>query len=346
MRTDRFVIQCRVTTEDPANGFAPDTGLLRLFHTSRGPGVRTDGGLGATGATISPYFDSLLCKVTVNANSFEGCVARAKRAVGGMRIEGLKTNQPFLLRLLDHPAFARGMHTKFVDEHTEELCKEADVAADLATPVGDRRVLRFLANMVVNGADHAGVAKEWEVPFEEDVPIQATPKGAPPVGWRQVLLEKGPADFAKAVREHPKPLITCTTMRDAHQSLLMTRVRTIDLLRAAPLTSHILAKAFSLEVWGGATFDVAMRFLSESPWERLRSLRAAVPNICLQMLLRGSNCVGYTSYPDNVTKQFVDTAHEAGVDVFRIFDSLNDVSKCVPLLRLLLSRAMRPTDTH
>ena len=304
-----YAIQCRVTTEDPANNFAPDTGKITAYRSSGGFGVRLDGGNAYTGAVISPYYDSLLVKVTAWDNTFVGTCHKAVRAVSEEHVRGVKTNIPFITNILTHPAFQAGKcHTKFIDE-TPELF-EINTGRDRAT-----KVLKYIAQIQVDNP--SAERKQYDIPRFPPV------TGNRPEGLKQLLDREGPEAVKKWVLEQKKLLITDTTMRDAHQSLLSTRVRTRDLRLAADGTSEILSDCFSLEMWGGATFDVAYRFLHESPWERLDTLRKKIPNIPFQMLLRGANAVGYTNYPDNLIREFVKEAARSGIDVFRIFDSLN-----------------------
>ncbi|MDR2940610.1 MAG: pyruvate carboxylase [Clostridiales bacterium] len=303
-----FAIQCRVTTEDPANNFAPDTGKITSYRSSGGFGVRLDGGNTYTGAVISPYYDSLLIKVTSWDNTFLGACRKSIRAVNEVRVRGVKTNIPFITTILTHPVFQSGTcHTKFIDE-TPELFN-IEQTKDRAS-----KVLKYIAQLQVNNPRM--VKKQYS---PRRVPA---PEGKPLTGLRQILECHGPEYVSKWVLGQKKVLITDTTMRDAHQSLLSTRMRTRDLLKSAPAAAEILKDCFSLEMWGGATFDVAYRFLHESPWERLDLLRKSIPNIPFQMLLRGSNAVGYSNYPDNLIKAFIKEAAK-GIDVFRIFDSLN-----------------------
>lgn len=314
-----FAIQCRVTTEDPENGFLPDTGKITAYRSAEGLGIRLDTGSGYTGAEISPHYDSLLVKATAFAPSFEGARQKGIRALREFRIRGVKTNLPFLENVLNHEHFKKGdTWTRFIDETPELFMMTRQ--RDRAT-----RLLGYLADVIVNG--HETITPEQRrVPGSFVEPrMPQCPDGPLPDGTVQILERDGPEGLARWVREQKHPLVTDTTMRDAHQSLLATRVRTKDLLRVAPATAHLAAGLFSTETWGGATFDVAYRFLHEDPWDRLRKLKRAMPNLMQQMLLRGANAVGYTSYPDNVVRAFVDEAAEAGIDVFRIFDSLNDL---------------------
>ncbi len=309
-------IQCRVTTEDPQADFRPDTGRLQAFRAGEGMGIRLDGGSGYAGAVISPYYDSLLVKVTAHARTFEEAARKLRRALAEFRVRGVKTNILFLLSVLDHPKFlARTYDTSFIDA-TPELFRFPRRRNRA------QRLLRFFGEVAVNGPITPWISHEPPAAHEPEPP--ADPPGAPiPKGWRSVLLERGPEGFAAAVRAHDGVLLTDTTWRDAHQSLLATRVRTRELAAVAPATARRLHRALSLEMWGGATFDVCMRFLRECPWDRLERLRELVPNIPFQMLLRGANAVGYTNYPDNVVRRFTAAAKSHGIDVFRIFDCLN-----------------------
>ena len=304
-----YAIQCRVTTEDPANNFAPDTGKITAYRSSGGFGIRLDGGNGYSGAEISPYYDSLLVKITCCDNTFIGACHKALRALSETRVRGVKTNIAFITNILTNPVFQAGQcYTKFIDE-TPELfdISESKNRAN--------KLLEYIGNLVVN--DPKAGERMYEPARVPQIP------GEIPAGYKQYLDAHGPEALAKLVKEEKRLLICDTTMRDAHQSLLATRVRTRDMMRAADGTAKVLAPCFSLEMWGGATFDVAYRFLHESPWERLDVLRKAIPNIPFQMLLRGANAVGYTNYPDNVIREFVRLAAEGGIDVFRVFDSLN-----------------------
>jgi pyruvate carboxylase len=309
-------IQCRVTSEDPEHQFQPETGRIEAFRAGEGMGIRMDGGYGYAGAVISPHYDSLLVKVTGHALTFEGAAQKVNRALAEFRVRGMKTNIPFLQNVLTHPRFLSGVvDTGFVDATPElfSFPRRRNRA---------QKILHYLGDVEVNGPSTPGAMNALPSDVIPDPP-PARYAAPPPEGWRRLLLERGPAAFAKAVRQHRGLLVTDTTWRDAHQSLLATRVRTIDLEAVAPATAHVLTRAFSLEMWGGATFDVALRFLRECPWDRLARLRARVPNIPFQMLLRGANAVGYTNYPDNVVKRFCAVARREGIDVFRIFDCLN-----------------------
>ena len=309
VHVDGYAIQCRVTTEDPANNFAPDNGKITAYSSSGGFGVRLDGGNADVGTVISPYYDSLLVKVTSWDHNFPAACRKAARAINEVRVRGVKTNIPFVTNILAHPDFVAGRcHTKFIDE-TPELFDIVD-SRDRAT-----RVLRYIAEIQV--ANPNAERHQYDTPR---FPQPQAPLGS---GLKQLLDEKGPKAVSQWVLEQKKLLLTDTTMRDAHQSLLATRMRTRDMVKGADGVADILRDCFSLEMWGGATFDVAYRFLHESPWERLRLLREKIPNIPFQMLLRGSNLVGYANYPDNLVRSFIKEAAERGIDVFRVFDSLN-----------------------
>lgn len=304
-----YAIQCRVTTEDPANNFAPDTGRITAYRSGGGFGVRLDGGNAATGTIISPYYDSLLVKVTSWDNTFEGACRRAVRAINEEHVRGVKTNIPFITNILMHPVFHAGAcHTKFIDD-TPELFDLED-SRDRAT-----KVLRYIGQIQV---DHPDATH-----YQYDVPRFPQPEGKPLSGLKEMLDTKGPDAVKQWVLDQKKLLITDTTMRDAHQSLLSTRMRTRDLVKGADGVAEILNDCFSLEMWGGATFDTAYRFLHESPWERLDMLREKIPNIPFQMLLRGSNMVGYANFPDNLVREFIKESAKSGIDIFRVFDSLN-----------------------
>jgi len=328
-------IQCRVTTENPERDFAPDTGMISLYRHSAGAGIRVDG-VGYSGLTITPYFDSMIVKYIAKGSNFAETVARMKRVLIECRIRGVKTNIPFLLNVLTHPQFETGVVTTgFIDENPglKQISESKwDFASDEQSDqrkVGEKeRLIRYLANLAVNGHPPELGADPTKINFDHSVDttkILTLPEGTPAStgGMRKILLAEGPEGYAKAVREHKGLLLMDTTWRDAHQSLLATRMRTKELERCAEYTNTALANAFSLEMWGGATFDVAMRFLHECPWERLESLREKVPDVPFQMLLRGANAVGYTNYPDNVVHKFCQQAKASGIDIFRCFDSLN-----------------------
>ncbi len=318
-----YAIQCRVTTEDPSNNFAPDTGKITAYRSGGGFGVRLDGGNAAAGAVISPYYDSLLVKITAWDSTFEGACRRAIRAVGEEHVRGVKTNLPFITNILAHPAFHAGQcHTKFIDT-TPELF-DIESSRDRAT-----KVLKYIAQIQV---DNPNTERH-----QYDTPRFPHPTGKPLHGLKQLLDAQGPEAVKRWVLDQKKLLITDTTMRDAHQSLLSTRMRTRDMLKGAPGTAEILNDCFSLEMWGGATFDTAYRFLHESPWERLEMLRKRIPNIPFQMLLRGSNMVGYANFPDNLVREFIAEAARSGIDVFRVFDSLN----WIPGMEIAMEEVLR-----
>ncbi len=323
-------LQCRITTEDPENGFRPDLGRITAYRSPGGGGVRLDGGTINPGAYISPHFDSMLAKLTCRGRSFEDAVVRARRALAEFRIRGVATNIPFLQSVLDDTDFRAGdVSTAFIEERPELL--SLNKPKDRAT-----RLLQHLANVTVNqpnGARPQQIDPQAKLP-EVDLLTPA------PSGGKQRLAELGPEGFAKALREQNALAVTETTFRDAHQSLLATRVRSRDLLAVAPHVARLTPQLFSVEAWGGATYDVALRFLGEDPWERLAGMREALPNVPIQMLLRGQNTVGYTPYPPKVAQAFVREAAATGVDVFRIFDALNDVNQ----MRVAID-AVRETGT-
>ncbi|HEX7303695.1 pyruvate carboxylase [Lentzea sp.] len=323
-------LQCRITTEDPANGFRPDTGMISAYRSPGGSGIRLDGGTAGAGMAISPHFDSMLVKLTCRGRNFGLAVARARRAIAEFRIRGVSTNIPFIQAVLDDPDFYEGrVTTSFIEKRPHLLT--ARHSADRGT-----RLLTYLADVTVN---HPNGARPTSVDPREKLPF-ADLNAEPLAGSRQKLTELGPEGFARWLRESKAVGVTDTTFRDAHQSLLATRVRTKDLLAVAPHVARLTPELLSLECWGGATYDVALRFLAEDPWERLAALREAVPNINLQMLLRGRNTVGYTPYPEAVTKAFVEEATSTGIDIFRIFDALNDVEQMRPAIE-----AVRETGT-
>ena len=311
-----FAVQCRVTTEDPANNFMPDYGRVTHYRSAGGMGIRLDAGSAFSGAVVNPFYDSLLTKVTTRGRRFVDAVNRMERTLREFRIRGVKTNIPFLTRVMSHPTFVNGdCTTRFIDE-TPDLFR-FDQRRNRAT-----RLLTYLAETIVNG--NSLVKGRPKSARRAPAPVPSTPRGVqPPEGTRDRLKAMGAESFSKWVREQKRLLITDTTFRDAHQSLLATRMRTFDLLQISDAYSHYCSEMFSLEMWGGATFDTTMRFLKECPWQRLVQMRERIPNILFQMLLRSSNAVGYTNYPDNIVKVFVKEAADAGIDVFRIFDCLN-----------------------
>ncbi|MFV0461750.1 MAG: pyruvate carboxylase [Nostocoides sp.] len=320
-------LQCRITTEDPANGFRPDAGRITVYRSAGGSGVRLDGGTVFVGAEVSPHFDSMLVKLTCRGRSFPAAVRRARRALAEFRVRGVSTNIGFLEAVLDDPVFQAGRATtSFIDERPELL--SARTPADRGT-----KLLAYLADVTVNqphGPRSTHVRPRTKLPeLDSAAPL--------PPGSRDLLARLGPAGFAEQLRARTDVPVTDTTFRDAHQSLLATRMRTRDLLHVAEHVSRLTPQLFSMEAWGGATYDVALRFLSEDPWERLALLREAMPNIPLQMLLRGRNTVGYTPYPTKVTDVFVAEAARTGLDIFRIFDSLNDVEQMRPAVDAVLA---------
>ena len=311
-----FALQCRITTEDPANKFVPDYGRIQAYRSPGGFGVRLDGAAGFAGSVITPFYDSMLVKVIASGQSYDLAIHRMKRVLSEFRIRGVKTNIPFLENVVAHPIFQAGEATTTLIDTTPDLFR-FKVRHDRAT-----KLLTFLGNVTVNGNPHAKgyrPAKALVSPVSPacDLRLPPTP------GTRQLLLELGAEKFAQWTVDQKRLLVTDTTFRDAHQSLMATRVRSHDMLACASSLARRVPDLFSLEMWGGATFDTAMRFLNEDPWDRLRQLRERVPNICFQMLFRGANAVGYTNYPDAVVAGFVRHAAAEGMDIFRIFDSLN-----------------------
>ena len=322
-------LQCRITTEDPANGFRPDTGRITGYRTPGGAGIRLDGG-SHLGAEISAHFDSMLVKLTCRGRDFGAAVARARRALAEFRIRGVSTNIPFLQAVVNDPDFRAGrVTTSFIEERPYLLT--ARTPADRGT-----KILNYLADVTVNqphGRRPSAVYPQDKLP---EIDLEAVP----PRGSKHLLAEVGPEGFARWLRESGSVSVTDTTFRDAHQSLLATRVRTTGLMMVAPYIARMTPQLLSIECWGGATYDVALRFLKEDPWERLAALREAIPNICLQMLLRGRNTVGYTPYPESVTRAFVQEATATGIDIYRIFDALNNVDSMRPAID-----AVRETGT-
>ncbi|XP_035531332.1 pyruvate carboxylase, mitochondrial-like isoform X2 [Morone saxatilis] len=317
IRVNGCAIQCRVTTEDPARGFQPDTGRIEVFRSGEGMGIRLDSASAFQGAIISPHYDSLLVKVIASGKDLQTASSKMSRALAEFRVRGVKTNIPFLQNVLSNHQFLHStVDTQFIDENQELFNLKP-------TQNRAQKLLHYLGHVMVNGPTTPIPVKAK--PSSTDPVIPPVTMGDPPVGFRDILLRDGPEGFAKAVRAHQGLLLMDTTFRDAHQSLLATRVRTHDLKKISPFVSHNFSNLFSLENWGGATFDVAMRFLSECPWKRLQELRALIPNVPFQMLLRGANAVGYTNYPDNAVFKFCEVAKENGMDIFRVFDSLNYV---------------------
>lgn len=320
IQTLGYAIQCRITTEDPLNDFMPDTGRISAYRSSGGFGVRLDAGDGFQGAEISPYYDSLLVKLSTHALTFKQAEEKMDRSLQEMRIRGVKTNIPFLINVMRHPQFKSGDYTTKFIENTPELF-DLKLSQDRGT-----KMLEYIGNVTING--FSNVEQRMKPHFEQTtIPKVPNDKVQQFKGTKQILDEKGPKAVAEWVKAQQDVLVTDTTFRDAHQSLLATRVRTADMMNIASKTAEVMKDSFSLEMWGGATFDVAFNFLKENPWERLERLRRAVPNVLFQMLLRASNAVGYKNYPDNVVQKFVKESAQAGVDVFRIFDSLNWVEQ-------------------
>ncbi|ACC40198.1 pyruvate carboxylase [Mycobacterium marinum] len=321
VRPHGAALQCRITTEDPTNGFRPDTGRISALRAPGGAGIRLDGSTNL-GAEISAHFDSMLVKLTCRGRDFSTAVNRARRAIAEFRIRGVSTNIPFLQAVLDDPDFQAGrITTAFIDERPQLLT--ARTSADRGT-----KILNYLADVTVNKPHGSRPSKVYPNDKLPQVDLDAPP----PAGSKQRLVELGPEGFARWLRESPAVGVTDTTFRDAHQSLLATRLRTSGLSRVAPYLARTMPQLLSVECWGGATYDVALRFLKEDPWERLATLRAAMPNICLQMLLRGRNTVGYTPYPEVVTSSFIEEATATGIDIFRIFDALNNLESMRPAI--------------
>ena len=317
IRTNGFAVQCRITTEDPTNDFMPDYGRLVHYRSASGMGIRLDAGSAFSGAVVNPFYDSLLVKVTARGRTFSESLSRMERSLQEFRVRGVKTNIPFLIGLMSHPTFAAGeCTTRFIDQ-TPELF-ELPTRKNRAT-----RILSFLGEVIVNGnalvQDRPVATRRTPAPR----PKIDDPTATPSPGSKQLLEKLGAEGLSKWIRDQQRLLVTDTTFRDAHQSLLATRFRTREMSNIADAYAHLVPDMFSIEMWGGATFDTTMRFLNESPWHRLELLREQMPNILLQMLLRASNAVGYTNYPDNVVKAFVVEAAAAGIDIFRVFDALN-----------------------
>lgn len=314
-----YAVQCRVTTEDPANNFTPNYGKIITYRSAAGFGIRLDAGMGTSGSSMTPFYDSLVVKITSSGQTFPTALDRMLRALREFRIRGVKTNIPFLENVVTHPVFRSGDATTTFIDKTPALF-DFKPRRDRAT-----KLLQFLADITVNGNPEAK-GHSPSVRLAPADPPSVDLRVLPPDGTRQRLLALGPEAFAAWTLRQKRTLFTDTTFRDAHQSLLATRVRTHDMLLVADAVARRTPQLFSLEMWGGATFDAAMRFLREDPWERLRALREKIPNICFQMLFRGSNAVGYSNYPPNVVAGFVRRAAESGMDIFRVFDSLNDLS--------------------
>ena len=327
-----YAIQCRITTEDPANGFKPDFGTIIAYRNAAGFGIRLDEGSSYAGVKISPYFDSMIVKVSARGRTLKGASQRLTRALLEFRIRGVKTNIGFLLNVISHPIFQRGeARVSFIETHPElfNFRKPQDRST---------RALNYLADVIVNGNPEVGRKKDDSKVFRTPIVPPFDVYGPYPAGNRDRLKELGREGFVQWVRDQKCVLYTDTTFRDGHQSLLATRVRTQDLQKVAEGFAKNHPDLFSMEVWGGATFDVSMRFLYESPWKRLEALREAMPNMLLQMLFRGSNAVGYTAYPDNLIEKFVEQSWSSGIDVFRIFDSLNWIDAMKVSIRAVRER--------
>lgn len=309
-------IQCRVTTEDPEKGFTPDYGKILSYRSAAGFGVRLDGAMGDTGSIITPFYDSLLVKITASGPNLPQALDRMHRALREMRIRGVKTNIPFLENVINHKDFVAGKATTRMIDVTPSLFK-FKARKDRAS-----KLLSYLGEVIVNGNPQVKGRARVSNPLPLIEP-EYDPRSDPPRGTRDMLLAQGPVKFSQWLRDQKSLMVTDTTLRDAHQSLFAARMRSFDMLAVADFIARRISGLFSLEMWGGATFDTCMRFLGESPYERLRTLREKIPNVLFQMLLRGSNAVGYANYPDNVVREFVVHASQAGMDVFRIFDSLN-----------------------
>lgn len=314
IKVSGYAFQCRITTEDPLNNFVPDTGKIIGYQSPGGPGLRLDAGDAFRGSNISPFYDSLLVKITANGTTVSETISKMERALDEMKIVGVKTNISFLKNIIGHPKFQEGDYdTTFIQDYPELF--------DFVPPRNrGQKILKYIADVTVNG--FPGVQVDKKPTFEERI-IPELPIPSSQRTFKHILDEEGPEAVAKAITESKNALLTDTTLRDAHQSLLTTRVRTHDMTKIAPYMNETMKDYFSLEMWGGATFDVAYNFLKESPWKRLEELRALIPDIPFQMLLRASNAVGYKNYPDNVIQKFIHTSAEKGIDVFRIFDSLN-----------------------
>ena len=324
-----FAVQGRITTEDPENGFAPDIGRILTYRSPAGCGIRLDAAIATTGAVVTPYYDSLLVKLTVRSPRWENALERMQRALHEFRVRGVKTNIPFLENVIKDETFRAGKATtRLID--TNPALFDFKPRRDRAS-----KLLAYLGDVIVNGNP---TAKGWKPDADfTPAPLPHYDHGQPlQPGTRDLLRELGPKGFADWTLAQPQALFTDTTLRDAHQSLLATRMRGDDMLRVAEVIAHRAPNLFSLEMWGGATFDTCMRFLDEDPWERLAKLRERIPNICFQMLLRGANAVGYSNYPDNVVNAFVRRAVENGMDIFRIFDSLNYAENLYPAMAAVL----------
>ena len=331
VKVNGYALQCRITTEDPQNDFKPDYGTISTYRSASGFGIRLDAGSVYQGATISPFFDSMLVKVTANSRTLDGASRKIRRALAEFRIRGVKTNMPFLDNILAHDTFRKGEVTvNFIKSHPDLFTFKAP--RNRAT-----KLVTYLGDVIVNGNPDVKKKDPSKVFIKPEVP-KYDKSASYPEGTKDLLTKLGPDEFSKWLKAEKKVHFTDTTMRDAHQSLLATRMRTYDMLKVAEGYAKNHPDIFSMEVWGGATFDVCMRFLQENPWQRLKLLREAMPNVLLQMLIRGSNGVGYTAYPDNLIAEFVEQSWNTGVDVFRIFDSLNWMQSIAPCIEHVRTR--------
>ncbi|WP_341200274.1 pyruvate carboxylase [Croceibacter atlanticus] len=331
VKVNGYALQCRITTEDPQNDFKPDYGTISTYRSASGFGIRLDAGSVYQGATISPFFDSMLVKVTANSRTLDGASRKIRRALAEFRIRGVKTNMPFLDNILAHDTFRKGEVTvNFIKSHPDLFTFKAP--RNRAT-----KLVTYLGDVIVNGNPDVKKKDPSKVFIKPEVP-KFDKSASYPEGTKDLLTKLGPDEFSKWLKAEKKVHFTDTTMRDAHQSLLATRMRTYDMLKVAEGYAKNHPDIFSMEVWGGATFDVCMRFLQENPWQRLKLLREAMPNVLLQMLIRGSNGVGYTAYPDNLIAEFVEQSWNTGVDVFRIFDSLNWMQSIAPCIEHVRTR--------
>ena len=329
-RINGFAMQCRITTEDPTNNFQPDIGRLTAYRSSGGFGVRLDAASAYVGAVITPYYDSMLVKMTTWGNTFEQCIMKMDRSLREFRIRGVKTNIPFLLNVIRHEIFINGKCTTTFLDNNKELF-EIKESKDRAT-----KILSFISDTNINSSIPKPENWKGKDPTEPKVPEFNTKQQISKPIHREIFESNGPKALSEWILDQKKILLTDTTFRDAHQSLLATRMRSYDILKIAEPTSRVLNDAFSFEMWGGATFDVCMRFLKESPWERLIRIRQKMPNAILQMLLRGSNAVGYKNYPDNVVKEFISISAQNGIDLFRVFDCFN----WIPNMRVSIEQVL------
>ncbi|MDX1604186.1 MAG: pyruvate carboxylase, partial [Salinimicrobium sediminis] len=331
LKTNGYALQCRITTEDPTNDFKPDYGTITTYRSASGFGIRLDAGSIYQGVKVSPFFDSMLVKVSASSRTLDGACRKMRRALAEFRIRGVMTNMGFLDNILAHPTFRKGEVTvNFIKDHPELF--EIKKTRNRAT-----KMVKFLGDVIINGNEDVKNAEKKKDFIKPTIPGFPEQNGYPK-GTKDLLTEYGPEKFSRWLLHEGKVHFTDTTFRDAHQSLLATRMRTYDMMKVAEGFARNHPEVFSMEIWGGATFDVCMRFLNENPWERLRRLREAMPNILMQMLLRGSNGVGYTAYPDNLIEKFVEQSWENGIDVFRIFDSLNWMESIAPCIEHVRNR--------